>query len=155
VWYGQRDNWTRRNNSFNLILNLHRILFFFLFFFFANSNYIRGPYRVFEIKHSLSHTQPNRGVGVNNLFSLLFYLFIYWLLVWYESLIGPKRGMILPTWVTPCIRLNLRPKLKGKTCRATYSYLYWQSNFFFPFFLLFYKIRKVIILMSYSTNSIV
>jgi len=106
---------------------------FFFSIFFSNSNctHIRGPYRVLGIKYSLSHTHPNRGVGANNLLSSLFYLFIYWLLVWYESLNGPKRGMTVPIWVTPCIRLNLRPKLKRKRCQATNSYPYWWSNSFF------------------------
>ena len=82
------------------------------FFSFQNSihSHIQGPYRALKIK---CNTHPNSGAEVHKLFPF------FYLLVWFESLIGQARGMTLATWVTPYIRLNLRPKLKRKRYQTT------------------------------------
>ena len=69
---------------------------FFFSFFFSNSTfaYIRGPYRVLEIKPSLSLTHPNRGAGANNSFSSSYFIGS---LVWEASF----PVAVLPQRVTP------------------------------------------------------
>ena len=122
-----------------LILTCLAIFFFFFFlliFSISTCARIRGSYRVLEIKQPLSHTHLNRGAGANNLFSLLFFFLLT------VNLVGvidrPKKGAWLSqSWVTPYIRHNLRPKLKGKKVP---NHLFLPMLVIYPFFIFFFSL---------------
>jgi len=43
----------------------------------CNCAHIRDPYRILEIKHSLSHTHPNRGAGADKFVLIITSSFFY------------------------------------------------------------------------------
>ena len=70
---------------------------------------MRGPYRVLEFKHSLSHTHPNRGAGANSFILIISF---------FNSLVRvinrPKKGHDSPNMGYSIHKAHLRPKLREK-----------------------------------------